>query len=181
MRTRPAGVTSLSAPVLDEALSGQVDFQRHAAPILQAKCLHCHQPSAMPGHLSSVSREAAFASGPYIIPGQPNASPLIRTLGGKAHLAMPAVGNQVSSGRNPRPQALDPARGQLARRHSGTLAALTAFLKHPLCASGRSASRISFITTDRPQQKPATPAPMKSPQIIPNRKRIVPDSPHPPP
>ena len=94
--TRPAGVTGLSASVLDEALFGRVDFRRHVAPILQAKCLYCHQPSAMPGHLSLVSREAAFASGPYIIPGQPNASPLIRTLGDKAHLAMPAVGNQVT-------------------------------------------------------------------------------------
>jgi hypothetical protein len=100
--TRPPGTNLLSRSAMNEALTGEPDFVRHVAPILRERCLYCHEPTSMPGHLSLASREEAMTTGPAspaIIPGKPAASPLIRSLKG-AHpktAAMPAVGDQVTS------------------------------------------------------------------------------------
>lgn len=99
--TRPVGTNVLPPAVLAGALNGEPDFVRHVAPILRERCLYCHEPPALPGHLSLASREEAMTpgpAGPVIVPGKPDGSPLIRSLKGThpGTAAMPAVGDQVT-------------------------------------------------------------------------------------
>ncbi len=97
--TRPAGVNVLSEKELARALSGRVRFERHVKPVLEAKCLACHQVEAMPGRLSLESREAALRSGTlgvFIVPGRPESSRFLQNLT-KAHaVAMPPVGETLT-------------------------------------------------------------------------------------
>lgn len=97
--TRPAGVNVLPEKELARALSGRVRFERHVKPVLEAKCLACHQVEAMPGRLSLESREAALRSGTlgvFIVPGQPESSRFLQNLT-KAHaVAMPPVGETLT-------------------------------------------------------------------------------------
>ena len=97
--TRPAGVNVLSKAELDKALRGAVRFDRHVKPVLEAKCLACHQVEAMPGRLSLESREAALRSGTlgvFIVPGRPQDSRFLQNLS-KAHaVAMPPVGETLT-------------------------------------------------------------------------------------
>lgn len=97
--TRPAGVNVLSEKELSKALQGRVRFERHVKPVLEAKCLACHQVEAMPGRLSLESREAALRSGTlgvFIVPGRPESSRFLQNLS-KAHaVAMPPVGETLT-------------------------------------------------------------------------------------
>ncbi len=97
--TRPAGVNVLSEKELAKALQGRVRFERHVKPVLEAKCLACHQVEAMPGRLSLESREAALRSGTlgvFIVPGRPESSRFLQNLT-KAHaVAMPPVGETLT-------------------------------------------------------------------------------------
>lgn len=100
--TRPAGVNVLDRETLAEARRGRVDFSRHVKPLLEAKCVACHNQDALPGHMSLASREEALrtrALGGYIVPGQPDRSLLIANLQ-SVHAAvkvMPAVGETLTS------------------------------------------------------------------------------------
>jgi uncharacterized membrane protein len=97
--TRPAGTNVLPEAELARALGGRVRFERHVKPVLEAKCLACHQSEAMPGRLSLESREAALRSGTlgvFILPGRPQDSRFLQNLS-KAHaVAMPPVGETLT-------------------------------------------------------------------------------------
>lgn len=97
--TRPAGVNVLSDKELTLALHGRVRFEHHVKPVLEAKCLACHQVEAMPGRISMESREAALRSGTlgvFIVPGRPESSRFLQNLS-KAHaVAMPPVGETLT-------------------------------------------------------------------------------------
>lgn len=97
--TRPAGANVLPEAELAKALRGRVRFERHVKPVLEAKCLACHQVEAMPGRLSLESREAALRSGTlgtFILPGRPQDSRFLQNLS-KAHaVAMPPVGETLT-------------------------------------------------------------------------------------
>lgn len=99
--TRPTGTNVLSAAALSQAQGGTVDFTRHIKPILEAKCATCHNQQALPGKMSLANRTEAHRTGGlrgFIIPGQPEASPLIMRLG-ESHTAvqaMPPVGESLT-------------------------------------------------------------------------------------
>ena len=100
--TRPQGETALTARELREARRGPVDFERHVKPILEAKCVACHNADGLPGRLNLTTRETARRSGAlglFIVPGKPDQSLLVTQIGSApAHLkAMPPVGQQVTS------------------------------------------------------------------------------------
>jgi len=97
--TRPAGANVLKEAELAKALKGKVRFDRHVKPVLEAKCLACHQVEAMPGRLSLESRSAALRSGTlgtFIVPGRPQDSRFLHNVT-KAHWqAMPPVGETLT-------------------------------------------------------------------------------------
>ncbi len=100
-QTRPIGENSLSEREMRRALSGAVDFTRHVKPVLEAKCVACHNADGLPGRLNLSSREAAVRSGAlgvFIVPGKPDQSLLVTQIASApAHLkAMPPVGQQVT-------------------------------------------------------------------------------------
>ncbi len=98
--TRPAGEPVLSAAQLREAQGG-VDFERHVRPILEARCLACHDGKEMPGQYSLATREEAFRAGPKgprIVPGHANQSLLYVSISTGNHaLSMPVVGIRVAA------------------------------------------------------------------------------------
>jgi hypothetical protein len=97
--TRPPGENILDQVALRDAMESPVDFRSHVAPVLQVKCLYCHNGKVMAGRYRMDNRKQAFApgaEGPRIVPGQPDASPFVRVLTGAHALTMPAVGNQVT-------------------------------------------------------------------------------------
>lgn len=56
-------------------------FSDSVAPILVAKCISCHRPENKKGGLDLTTREATLQggdSGPALVPGQPDASPIYR-------------------------------------------------------------------------------------------------------
>lgn len=99
--TRPAGVNVLTARALREARTGTVSFEKHVKPILEAKCVACHQKDALPGRLNLESRAAARRSGAlgaFIVPGAPDSSTFLTRLD-EAHSslqAMPPVGQTLT-------------------------------------------------------------------------------------
>ncbi|TDU80957.1 cytochrome c [Prosthecobacter fusiformis] len=100
--TRPPGQNVLSEEVLQQALTGPVDFVTHVRPVLEAKCVTCHQQEALPGRMSLASHAEAQRSGTlraFIVPGQPESSPLLTRLD-SAHTrvqAMPPVGESLTA------------------------------------------------------------------------------------
>lgn len=99
-QTSPPGVTVLSPSALENA-KHHVDFTAHVKPILEARCVMCHNRKTLPGRLSLESRRRALTSkppGPYIIPGDPAHSRLIAGIqADHAHLtAMPPVGERIT-------------------------------------------------------------------------------------
>ena len=100
--TRPPGETVLSASELKTALTGTVDFSDHVKPILETKCVMCHNSDALPGRMNLSSREAAVKSGAlggFIVPGQPEKSALVTKIGTTAAhtTAMPPVGQRITA------------------------------------------------------------------------------------
>lgn len=99
--TRPTGRNVLDARTLQQAKTGRVDFTTHIKPVLEAKCATCHNQEALPGRMSLASQGEARRSGAlrgFIIPGQPEASPLLTRLT-SAHAnvqAMPPVGETLT-------------------------------------------------------------------------------------
>ncbi len=77
------------------------DFEARIRPLLESRCLACHQASNKLGSLSIESRDAALqggAEGPSLVPGQPDSSPLLTRLtlpAGEAG-AMPPAGPRLS-------------------------------------------------------------------------------------
>lgn len=100
--TRPRGQNVLDQATLKQAQIGQVDFKSHIKPILETKCATCHNQEALPGRMSLANYQEAMRSGilrGFIVPGQPDASPLLTRLQ-SAHAnvqAMPPVGESLTS------------------------------------------------------------------------------------
>lgn len=91
----------LSETQIDSALSGRVMFKQHVWPIIQAKCLICHDGQAQPNGIRLDSRKAAGNSGvfgAFIVPGVSEESLFITKItGASAHIkAMPPVGERVT-------------------------------------------------------------------------------------
>lgn len=76
---------------LAAAAEAAPDFEREVAPILESKCLSCHDLEQAKGDLVLVSLAEAAAHGKAIIPGDSNGSLLIREISG-AEPAMPKRG-----------------------------------------------------------------------------------------
>ncbi|MGE0001853.1 MAG: PSD1 and planctomycete cytochrome C domain-containing protein [Fimbriimonadaceae bacterium] len=77
-----------------------VDYARDVEPILQVKCQPCHAGSYISGGLD-IASPAAFVrggdSGPVVIPGESNRSPLLQRIRGKGGKPMmPLSGNPLS-------------------------------------------------------------------------------------
>lgn len=89
--TRPVGEPVLSPSQLAEARVA-VSFRQHVQPILEERCLHCHNKAEMPATFSLETREEAI-DGRRIVPGRAAESQLIIVLTTGNHaLTMPAVG-----------------------------------------------------------------------------------------
>lgn len=99
--TAPTGPSLLTDKETATALHGKVSFANHIKPILQSRCLSCHNGKTMPGLFDLRNREAVFqvgTMGPRIVPGKPDQSMLFLNPRGthKAVKAMPPVGNRLT-------------------------------------------------------------------------------------
>ncbi len=100
--TKPLGENVLSHEAIHAAKHAPVDFAAHVKPVLEAKCVMCHNRQALPGHLSLASRSEALrtkALGTYIVPGHPETSLLVanvKTVHQKVSV-MPAVGERLTA------------------------------------------------------------------------------------
>lgn len=99
--TKPMGENVLSQEEIKSAKSGPVDFVTHVKPVLERKCVMCHNRKALPGHMSLENRTQAMRSGAlgaYIVPGHPENSLLVANVH-SAHQnvsVMPAVGERLT-------------------------------------------------------------------------------------
>lgn len=78
-----------------------LDFAKDVKPLLETRCINCHHSGALFGNLNLENRELAFAkrpTGPVILPGKPNESPLyyVLKLPPKDPKAMPPTGHRIS-------------------------------------------------------------------------------------
>ena len=74
---------------------GKIDFVTHVKPVLEAKCVVCHNHQTLP-FFSMENRASAFAGPPRIVPGHPEKSPLIIN-GTQNHAhTMPPVGERLT-------------------------------------------------------------------------------------
>lgn len=99
--TKPMGENVLSKAAIKAAKSDPVDFVAHVKPVLEAKCVMCHNRQALPGHMSLESRSEAFRTktlGTYIVPGHPETSLLVANTASthKNVSIMPAVGERLT-------------------------------------------------------------------------------------
>ena len=88
-------VALLLASLLSQAPG--VDFEREIAPILAAKCLPCHGPDKQRSgyrlDVRSIALEGGETSAPNIVPGDADASPLVRYISGAdPEMRMPPKG-----------------------------------------------------------------------------------------
>lgn len=100
-QTSPPGETVLSKGALESA-KHKVDFVAHVKPILEAKCVMCHNRKTLPGRMSLENHNLAFrtgATGAFIEPGAPEKSLLIANIrAAHAHVnAMPPVGERITT------------------------------------------------------------------------------------
>lgn len=99
--TKPLGKNVLSKELIHAAKHGPVDFVTQVKPVLEAKCVMCHNRQALPGHMSLENRSEAMRSGAlgtFIVPGSPENSLLI-SHSHSAHAkmsVMPAVGERLT-------------------------------------------------------------------------------------
>jgi cytochrome c553 len=76
---------ALSIPAPATASDGEAFFEREVRPLLAARCLGCHGGDKAGGGLSLDSRagwEAGGEQGPAVVPGEPDASLLVRAVSG---------------------------------------------------------------------------------------------------
>lgn len=79
----------------------KVSFTKEIKPLLEARCVNCHNAGALFGDLNLENRELAFkprAKGAVITPGSPDKSPLflVLTLPEGDRKAMPPTGHRIS-------------------------------------------------------------------------------------
>jgi uncharacterized membrane protein len=99
--TKPLGENVLSHEEIKAAKSGPVDFVTHVKPVLERKCVMCHNRKALPGHSSFESRREALRTktlGTYIVPGHPETSLLVANTASTHQnvSVMPAVGERLT-------------------------------------------------------------------------------------
>lgn len=98
--TTYAGVDVLSPAAINVA-KVKPEFQAHVKPILEARCVMCHNKRTLPGFMSLENRQLAFkpgATGTPIVPGQPAKSLLVANVS-HSHAnvkVMPPVGERVT-------------------------------------------------------------------------------------
>lgn len=71
---------------------GERFFDRRVAPILTKRCLSCHNEELKNGNISFLDRESLLKrgrNGSIVVPGDPDASALIRTLSHNGDIKMP--------------------------------------------------------------------------------------------
>lgn len=96
------GVDSLP-PAEMKAAKKKPDFVKHVKPILEGKCVMCHNHKTLPGLMSLENKVQAFKPGASgvvpIVPGHPEGSLLIANVKGTHPHAttMPQVGERVTS------------------------------------------------------------------------------------
>ena len=100
--TRPQGRNVLDDKAIHAAMTGRVSFVKHIKPVLEDKCVMCHNRRSMPGHMSLENRGEAKrtgALGSFIISGHPEHSLLIaKAEGGTlATGPMPVVGMRLTN------------------------------------------------------------------------------------
>jgi len=61
--TGPMATNVLSREAIDAAMAGRVDFVRHVKPVLESKCVMCHNRRALPGYMSLENRREAKRTG----------------------------------------------------------------------------------------------------------------------
>ena len=87
-------------PVAEPTRSTPIDFAAEVAPIFRANCLACHNEDDPGGDLSLESPESILRGGthgPAIVPGDGNASRLLRSAAHRAKPAMPPRDNKVGA------------------------------------------------------------------------------------
>lgn len=89
-QTAPADWEVLDKEALRSS-RGAVDFHRHVKPVLEAKCVVCHNRETLP-HSSFESRALAFALPSRIVPGHPERSGFIVSAAEVHARLMPPVG-----------------------------------------------------------------------------------------
>lgn len=99
--TKPLGENVLTKQQIHEAKHDSVDFISHVKPVLEAKCVMCHNREALPGHMSLENRAEAMRSGAlgtFIVSGSPENSLLIsHTHSAHSKMSvMPAVGERLT-------------------------------------------------------------------------------------
>ena len=94
--TAPGNVEVLSKATLKNS-QGKIDFVAQVKPVLEAKCVICHNRKTLPS-FSLENRKLAFAAPARIVPGHPETSLLI--VNGTLNHAktMPPVGNRLTTG-----------------------------------------------------------------------------------
>jgi uncharacterized membrane protein len=89
---------ALSAEALRTS-HGTIDFARHVKPVLEAKCVVCHNRQTLP-FFSMENGTLAFkagAAGPRIVPGHPEKSSLVHNATGAHSKTMPPVGERMTA------------------------------------------------------------------------------------
>jgi uncharacterized membrane protein len=99
--TKPMGENVLTKEQIRAAKRGPVDFVTHVKPVLERKCVMCHNRKALPGHISLESRREALRTktlGTYIVPGHPETSLLVANTASTHQnvSVMPAVGERLT-------------------------------------------------------------------------------------
>ncbi len=90
----------LTASPLMAAAEVPVSFQREIKPILEGRCIECHNSASLLGEVNLQTRDLAMRkrkAGAVITPGQPEKSLLYLalTLPEKEKKAMPATGHRI--------------------------------------------------------------------------------------
>lgn len=85
---------------INQALTGEVSFKKHIMPVLNAKCVFCHDADAASGAFVMTLPDSFFQAGKRgirVVPGHPEKSVLVTNIH-KAHgkvRAMPPVGTRL--------------------------------------------------------------------------------------
>ncbi len=77
------GATEKTVQASTAKKAAKVDFLTEVKPLLESYCLRCHNTRTLLGELNLETRELAFEpgeNGPFIIPGDPQASKFYRVL-----------------------------------------------------------------------------------------------------
>jgi mono/diheme cytochrome c family protein len=101
--TQPALAKTAATPLIPvaaaAAAASPIEFARDIQPLLERSCVACHSGERAKGGFQIVNRAALLQGGnrgePAIVPGQPDASPLIRFVQDRTEdMEMPPIGRR---------------------------------------------------------------------------------------